>query len=89
MTTVRLVSVAALNVVGFHAAALRDGALRLGNIAEALTALVAAAATEERGVVDSFHGDHFLLTFNAASSCATHAESSGQSALARQPSIPQ
>jgi class 3 adenylate cyclase len=81
VTTVRLVSVAALNVVGFHAAALRDGAVRLGNIAEALTALIAAAAMEERGVVDSFHGDHFLLTFNAAASCATHTIRAAKCAL--------
>jgi class 3 adenylate cyclase len=81
MTAVRLVSVAALNVVGFHGASLRDGALRLGNIAEALTMLVTGAVGEERGVVDSFHGDHFLLTFNAASSCATHAIRAARCAL--------
>jgi class 3 adenylate cyclase len=72
-TTVRLVTAVAVNIVGFHAATLRDGASRLGNVTEALTAVVVAAAAQERGVVDSFHGDHFFLTFNAASSCATHA----------------
>jgi class 3 adenylate cyclase len=71
-TSVRLASVVAINMVGFHGVALRDSAARLVSISEALTSLVVHAVGEERGVVDSFHGDHFLLTFNVASSCAAH-----------------
>jgi class 3 adenylate cyclase len=71
-TSVRLASVVAINMVGFHGVALRDSAARLVSMSEALTSLVVHAVAEERGVVDSFHGDHFLLTFNVASSCATH-----------------
>jgi class 3 adenylate cyclase len=77
----RTVSVVCINAMGFHSATLRDGAARLASLAEQLTTTVVAAAAEERGVVDSFHGDHFLLTFNAASSCATHAVRAPRCAL--------
>jgi class 3 adenylate cyclase len=77
----RSVSIICVNTVGFHAAALRDGAAALSQISETLTAIVVAAVAAERGVVDSFHGDQFLLTFNAAAPCATHATRAPRCAL--------
>jgi class 3 adenylate cyclase len=70
-----------VNAVGFHGATLLQDASRLAALTELLTQTVCDAASEERGVVDSFHGDRFLLSFNAASSCATHALRGARCAL--------
>jgi hypothetical protein len=75
------VSVVYVNVVGFHQAALREGAARLAQMSETLTSAVVSATAAERGVVDSFHGDQFVLTFNAAAACATHATRAPRCAL--------
>ena len=64
------VGVLSLNLVGFHGLCAPDRAsTRAAKINELSTALLTLAVTcahGERGVMDSFHGDHFVLTFNAS-----------------------
>ena len=66
--------VLSLNLVGFHAlCAPEKNASRVYKINELSTALLSLAvscAHGERGVMDSFHGDHFVLTFNASRAVA-------------------
>jgi hypothetical protein len=78
---VRAITAVYVNAIGFHSAALLQDAVRLSALTELLTASVVEVVAEEKGVVDSFHGDRFLLSFNAASSCATHALRGARCAL--------
>eukprot|EP00742_Colponemidia_sp_Colp-10_P017019 GILJ01019548.1.p1 GENE.GILJ01019548.1~~GILJ01019548.1.p1 ORF type:complete len:802 (+),score=111.26 GILJ01019548.1:238-2406(+) len=60
----RRVALLAVNVRGFTA--LPDFAINtIAGHSTALLDLIAAAAASERGVIDSFHGDHFMISFNA------------------------
>jgi hypothetical protein len=77
----RAVSVVVLNAVGFHAVVFREATAALLATSDALTSCIVAATAAERGVVDSFHGDQFLLTFNAAAPCGTHATRAPRCAL--------
>jgi class 3 adenylate cyclase len=81
VVSLRSITAVYVNAVGFHAATLQQDASRLAALTELLTQTVCDAASEEKGVVDSFHGDRFLLSFNAASSCATHALRGARCAL--------
>ena len=65
----RRVAVLAMNLVGFHSIVSERGAPRpqqVQCVSSALTNIIVNAAHNERGVIDSFHGDHFILTFNAS-----------------------
>ena len=68
------VTVLALNLLGFNNLLTIDKhiprAQRIHEISAQLLTIVVAAAQEERGVMDSFHGDHFILTFNASRAVA-------------------
>ena len=66
------VGVLSLNIVGFHALCTPDRvasrANKTNSISTTLLTLAVACSHRERGVMDSFHGDHFILTFNASRS---------------------
>ena len=68
------VAVLSLNLLGFHALCAPDRqatrAQRINEISTALLTMAVACAHSERGVMDSFHGDHFVLTFNASRAVA-------------------
>ena len=68
------IAVLSLNLVGFHAMCgpeRRVGrAQKIDELTTALLTLVLACSHAERGVMDSFHGDHFILTFNASRAVA-------------------
>ena len=68
------VGVLSLNLIGFHALCAPERHLtRTHKITDISTTLLAAAVAcshQERGVMDSFHGDHFTLTFNASRAVA-------------------
>jgi class 3 adenylate cyclase len=76
-----VVSVLALNVRGFHRRVAEmtvdDTVSRFGR----LVALVESAASDYRGVVDSFHGDHFYCSFNAVKPCVNHAQRAATTGL--------
>jgi class 3 adenylate cyclase len=72
LSEARAVSVAALNVVGFQAAALGMSTLQVGEFLRSLTCHVQRYARNFGGELDSYHGDHFMLTFNAARPCGRH-----------------
>ena len=68
-TVEKRIGVLSLNLVGFHTLCTPDRNTRPGKVLElsnALLTLAVKCAHEERGVMDSFHGDHFILTFNAS-----------------------
>ena len=65
------VAVLSLNLVGFSGLLSSDSSgsprpQRINDITARLLTIVVAAAQAEKGVLDSFHGDHFMLTFNAS-----------------------
>ena len=64
------VGVLSLNLVGFHemCAPSRQSnrTRRMQDITTSLLTLAVASSHGERGVMDSFHGDHFTITFNAS-----------------------
>ena len=62
------VAILSLNLVGFNRLTLdRAGprSQRVSDITSRLLSIVVSAAQSERGVMDSFHGDHFIVSFNA------------------------
>ena len=69
----RRVAVLSLNLVGFgHLIGARDSTAsasrqkRIIDVSGQLLQIIVKAAQRDRGVMDSFHGDHFILTFNAS-----------------------
>eukprot|EP00658_Telonema_sp_P-2_P006747 TRINITY_DN12546_c0_g1_i2.p1 TRINITY_DN12546_c0_g1~~TRINITY_DN12546_c0_g1_i2.p1 ORF type:complete len:257 (-),score=54.53 TRINITY_DN12546_c0_g1_i2:120-890(-) len=68
------VAVLSLNLLSFHALCAPDRqasrAQRINEVSTTLLTLAVASAHEERGVMDSFHGDHFVITFNASRAVA-------------------
>ena len=64
------VAVLSVNLIGFHRLCASDRpstkASNVHDVSTALLSAVVACAHQERGVMDSFHGDHFILTFNAS-----------------------
>ena len=64
------VGVLSLNLVGFHALCAPEKfatrAHKINELSTTLLTLAVACSHAERGVMDSFHGDHFTLTFNAS-----------------------
>ena len=59
------VAILSLNLVGFNRVALDRPGLRpqrIGDVTSHLLGIVVAAAQSERAVMDSFHGDHFVLS---------------------------
>ena len=60
------VAVLIINARGTHELAAVGGALGLGHAQVQLVDLVERCARAEKGVVDAFQGDHFVVTFNAA-----------------------
>ena len=68
------VAVLSLNMVGFGGLVAEMGgsrSQRVNDVSSKLLTIVVQAAQRERGVMDSFHGDHFLLTFNASRAVAS------------------
>ena len=69
------VAALSLNLVGFHALVAPDPQAsrtqRIHDVSTELLELAVACAHSERGVMDSFHGDHFVLTFNASRAVGT------------------
>eukprot|EP00658_Telonema_sp_P-2_P009975 TRINITY_DN13727_c0_g1_i1.p2 TRINITY_DN13727_c0_g1~~TRINITY_DN13727_c0_g1_i1.p2 ORF type:complete len:181 (-),score=32.33 TRINITY_DN13727_c0_g1_i1:73-615(-) len=53
-------------MVGFSGLVGGSDPSRVNDVSSKLLTIVVQAAQHERGVMDSFHGDHFLLTFNAS-----------------------
>jgi class 3 adenylate cyclase len=78
----RNVSVVAINFIGMHAAVQGRPADHLRRVLNTLTAAVLAEASEARGVMDAFHGDHFTVTFNCVAPCAMHASRAAGAAIA-------
>jgi len=75
------VSVLVLNLRQFHD---RIGELPVDGLVERYARLVAIVEREvnaHRGVVDSFHGDRFFISFNAVKPCANHAQRAASCAL--------
>ena len=63
------VAILSLNLVGFNRVALNQAGLRpqrINDVTSRLLSIVVAAAQREKGVMDSFHGDHFVLSYNAS-----------------------
>jgi class 3 adenylate cyclase len=64
------VGVLSLNLLGFHGLCAPERnvsrAQKINELSTDLLELAVACAHGERGVMDSFHGDHFTLTFNAS-----------------------
>ena len=71
--TGRDISVAVINLVGFHAYAATTPAARIVRDHEAVVAYVHEAARRCGGVLDTFAGDKFWVSFNATSRCDEHA----------------
>jgi hypothetical protein len=69
------VGVLSLNLVGFHGLCAphrqASRAQRIQEVSTELLSLAVACAHRERGVMDSFHGDHFVLTYNASRAVGT------------------
>ena len=69
------VGVLSLNLVGFHVLCAphrqASRAQRIQEVSTELLSLAVACAHRERGVMDSFHGDHFVLTYNASRAVGT------------------
>ena len=85
----KMASVLIVNVRNFSVA---THGLTVGQFAavhEAIVNQVDAATRVCRGSVDSFHGDHFLLTFNAASNAPSHRRNAADCALQIQEAIAQ
>ena len=59
------VAVLMINARGTHALATSGGAAKLEREQVRLVELVERCARAEKGVVDAFQGDHFVVTFNA------------------------
>jgi class 3 adenylate cyclase len=84
------ITVLAANLSGFHNAVFR-GQSTAKAIAAASSSLVDAIARpilEQKGVLLSFHGDHFSATFNAARKCPDHAAAGALVAIALISSAP-
>ena len=68
------VGVLSLNLVGFHALCAPERTItrarKINDISTSLLTIAVACSHRERGVMDSFHGDHFTLTFNASRAVA-------------------
>ena len=68
------VSILALNLTGFNGLVFGNGhnsrPQRIFDVSTQLITIVVRQAQKERGVMDSFHGDHFILTFNASRAVA-------------------
>eukprot|EP00658_Telonema_sp_P-2_P061157 TRINITY_DN4990_c0_g1_i3.p1 TRINITY_DN4990_c0_g1~~TRINITY_DN4990_c0_g1_i3.p1 ORF type:complete len:608 (-),score=138.80 TRINITY_DN4990_c0_g1_i3:613-2436(-) len=62
------VGVLMINARGTHTLAANGGVARLESEQVRLVELVERCARAEKGVVDAFQGDHFVLTFNAVRS---------------------
>ena len=64
------VAVLSLNLVGFAPLVASEPgvprAQRINDLTMRLLTIVVTAAQREKGVMDSFHTDHFILTFNAS-----------------------
>lgn len=78
----RKVTVLAVNACGFHAMARNcppDAIIRQhGEMLQAIN----TAIHNHKGVVDSFHGDHVIASFNAVTSVGSHAPAAARAALA-------
>ena len=68
--TEKRVGVLSLNLVGFHALCAPERTItrahKVNVISTSLLTAAVACSHAERGVMDSFHGDHFTITFNAS-----------------------
>ena len=68
------VGILSLNLVGFHNLCAPERHLtrahKINELSTNLLSLAVACAHGERGVMDSFHGDHFTLTYNASRAVA-------------------
>jgi len=76
------VTMLSTNLIGLHD---RMGHMTVDAVIAAFGGLVASvekAVMEHRGVVDSFHGDHFYASFNSVRPCVNHSARGVFSALA-------
>ncbi|CUG91007.1 guanylate cyclase, putative [Bodo saltans] len=84
--TQRKVTILAINVVRFHHLLLSTSspspADEVLKIHGAIVDLICRLAREHKGVVDSFNGDRFLITFNAVTNVGNHACAAANCALA-------
>ena len=71
MLVSKKVAVLVINARGTHRLALSSGAAKLETDQAILVELVEKCSRAEKGVVDSFQGDHFVLTFNAVRAVGT------------------
>eukprot|EP00758_Cryptobia_borreli_P015283 Tbor_TRINITY_DN6009_c0_g1::TRINITY_DN6009_c0_g1_i1::g.11642::m.11642 len=69
----RSVTVISLNIAGYHATLSTKDISKITHIQSALVTAISSACTEHRGVMNSFQGDRFLVSFNAVTSVGNHA----------------
>jgi class 3 adenylate cyclase len=74
-------TVVCVNLVGFNAAAAAAGPMMVVSAMDAAVERVLRHVADCRGVLDSFHGDRFLATFNAAAPCTAHSRRAAACAL--------
>jgi len=79
--TVKKITVVVVNVLGSHRAMKNDWR-DLKSQQTALLQKLPNLAKKFKGVVDSFQGDHFIVTFNAVLTLASHQVKAGHFALA-------
>lgn len=66
-------SVLVLNIVGLHRIVEERRAGSLERDIEKWLDAVQSVVKSEKGVIDAFHGDHLVLTFNSSNTVASHA----------------
>eukprot|EP00658_Telonema_sp_P-2_P015179 TRINITY_DN15828_c0_g1_i2.p1 TRINITY_DN15828_c0_g1~~TRINITY_DN15828_c0_g1_i2.p1 ORF type:complete len:409 (-),score=121.70 TRINITY_DN15828_c0_g1_i2:742-1968(-) len=79
--TNRRVGILQVNVRDFHKISQEQPAGQLVAVHQALVETVEASARAEKGVVDAFQGDHFIVTFNAALAVGAPAKGAALCAL--------
>lgn len=75
------VTILAINVRGFHSMISNLTTATISSLSAELTKNVYDVCSSHRGVVDSFHGDHFILSFNAAKYNAQGAQRAVKAAM--------
>eukprot|EP00658_Telonema_sp_P-2_P081265 TRINITY_DN8287_c0_g3_i1.p1 TRINITY_DN8287_c0_g3~~TRINITY_DN8287_c0_g3_i1.p1 ORF type:complete len:807 (+),score=173.35 TRINITY_DN8287_c0_g3_i1:47-2422(+) len=65
-TTQRRIAILVVNASGFHRSSRGLTSVATVKLVSSLVTAVEGAVRSERGIVDSFHGDHFTISFNTA-----------------------
>ena len=78
----RKISVLAVNVVGYHSMVMGKEATAVMRLGADLVSIVSKAVNGHKGVVDSFQGDKFMVSFNAVTTVGSHAVAAVEAAHA-------